>query len=63
LAPAPASPSLDKLSTKGIVALGASLAVLSFVDRAAMSQAAPLISRDLRLTPFEMGLVFSAFGL
>lgn len=46
-----------------ITAFGASLAVLSFVDRAAISQAAPLISRDLHLSPFEMGLVFSAFGL
>jgi MFS family permease len=52
-----------RTSKNGVVAFGASLALLSFVDRAAISQAAPLISRDLRLTPFEMGLVFSAFGL
>ena len=45
-----------------VVAYGASLAFLSFVDRAAISQAAPAISRDLHLTPVQMGLIFSAFG-
>jgi MFS family permease len=45
-----------------IVLFGASLALLSFVDRAAIGQAAPAISRELHLTPFQMGLVFSAFG-
>jgi len=46
-----------------IVALGAALAFLSFLDRAAISQAAPLISKDLHLNVAEMGLVFSAFGI
>jgi ACS family glucarate transporter-like MFS transporter len=46
-----------------IIALGASLAFLSFLDRAAISQAAPFISRELNLSPFQMGLVFAAFGL
>ena len=45
------------------MALGASLAFLSFLDRAAISQAAPAISKDLHLTSVQMGLVFSAFGL
>jgi len=45
-----------------IVAFGASLAFLSFLDRAAISQAAPAISRELHLSPARMGLVFSAFG-
>ena len=48
---------------RGVVALGASLAFLSFLDRAAISQAAPAISKDLHLTSVQMGLVFSAFGL
>jgi MFS transporter, ACS family, glucarate transporter len=47
---------------KTIVAFGASLAFLSFLDRAAISQAAPSITRDLHLSPIQMGLVFSAFG-
>jgi MFS family permease len=46
-----------------VVAFGASLAFLSFLDRAAISQAAPAIMRDLHLNPAQMGLVFSAFGL
>lgn len=46
-----------------VVAFGASLAFLSFVDRAAISYAAPYISRELGLSAFQMGLVFSAFGL
>jgi MFS transporter, ACS family, glucarate transporter len=46
-----------------VVIFGASLAFLSFVDRAAISQAAPAISRELHLSPAQMGLVFSAFGL
>jgi MFS family permease len=48
---------------KSIVAFGASLAFLSFLDRAAISQAAPSISRDLHLSSIQMGLVFSAFGI
>jgi MFS transporter, ACS family, glucarate transporter len=45
-----------------IVAFGASLAFLSFLDRAAISQAAPYIVRELHLSPAQMGLIFSAFG-
>jgi MFS transporter, ACS family, glucarate transporter len=48
---------------RGVVAFGASLAFLSFLDRAAISQTAPAIARDLGLTPVQMGLVFSAFGI
>ena len=46
-----------------VVAFGASLAFLSFLDRAAISQAAPAIMRDLHLSPVRMGLIFSAFGI
>lgn len=45
------------------VAFGASLAFLSFLDRAAISQAAPAISRDLHFSDVQMGLIFSAFGI
>ena len=41
---------------------GAAIAFLSFLDRAAISQAAPSISREMHLSPALMGLVFSAFG-
>lgn len=46
-----------------VVAFGASLAALSFLDRAAISQMAPAIAKDLHLSPVQLGLVFSAFGL
>ena len=46
-----------------IVFFGAAIAFLSFLDRAAISQAAPAIMRDLHLSSVQMGLVFSAFGV
>ena len=46
-----------------IIFFGASIAFLSFLDRAAISQAAPAITRDLHLSSVQMGLVFSAFGI
>lgn len=49
--------------TGSVVAFGGSLAFLSFLDRAAISQAGPAIIRDLHLSPVQMGLVFSAFGV
>ncbi len=45
-----------------IVAFGAAIAFLSFLDRAAISQAAPYIVREMHLSPAQMGLVFSAYG-
>ena len=34
---------------------------ISYLDRAALSVAAPLIAKDLQLTPAELGIVFSVF--
>jgi MFS transporter, ACS family, glucarate transporter len=45
-----------------IVVFGAAIAFLSFLDRAAISQAAPSITREMHLSPARMGLIFSAFG-
>jgi MFS family permease len=45
------------------VALGVALAIVQYIDRVCISQAAPLISDDLRLSPPQMGYVFSAFTL
>src|SRR5258708_35035499 len=39
------------------------LAVLSYIDRVALSQAAPRVQRDLGLTDQDMGHIFGAFGL
>ena len=46
-----------------IVALAIGLAILSYVQRVAISQAACPISHDLHLNKAQMGLVFGAFGL
>ena len=46
-----------------MVAWGIALSFITFLDRAAIGQAAPLMRRDLGLTAVEMGYVFSAFGL
>ncbi len=47
----------------GVVGLAIALAVLSYVQRVAISQAAGPITHDLRLSKSQMGLVFGAFGL
>ncbi len=46
-----------------IVSLAFGLAVLSYVQRVAISEAAGPITRDLHLTKQQMGLIFGAFGL
>ena len=46
-----------------VVALAIGLAVLSYVQRVAISQAAGPISKDLHFNKEAMGLVFGAFGL
>jgi MFS transporter, ACS family, glucarate transporter len=46
-----------------VVALAIGLAILSYVQRVAISQAAGPISHDLHLNKAQMGLVFGAFGL
>lgn len=46
-----------------VVGLGCALAFITYIDRAAIGQAAPAIAADLHLSPLRMGYVFSAFGL
>lgn len=46
-----------------VVVFAVALAMIQYLDRVFMSQAAPLISADLKLTPTEMGWVFAAFPL
>jgi MFS family permease len=46
-----------------VVALAIGLAVLSYIQRIAISQAAGPISRDLHFDKGQMGLVFGAFAL
>lgn len=47
----------------GVVGFALSLAILAYVQRVAISQAAGPISAELGLDKVEMGLVFGAFGL
>jgi MFS transporter, ACS family, glucarate transporter len=47
----------------GVVILAIGLAVLSYVQRVAISGAAVPITHDLHLSKQQMGLVFGAFGL
>jgi sugar phosphate permease len=46
-----------------VIFFAITLAILSYIDRVAISQAATPISRDLHLTKSQMGLVFGAFGI
>ena len=47
----------------GVVGFALSLAVIAYVQRVAISQAAGPISADLQLSKADMGWIFSAFGL
>ena len=44
-----------------VIQFGMALAVLSYIDRVTISQAAPLISHDLHFSKSQMGSVFAAF--
>ena len=46
-----------------VVLFSVTLAVITYIDRVCISQAAPLITRDLGFTREQMGYVFSAFVL
>jgi MFS family permease len=46
-----------------VVVFAVTLAVLSYIDRVAISKAAPYISHDLGLNKQQMGIVFGAFAL
>src|ERR1700722_18040653 len=47
----------------GVVGFAISLAILSYIQRVAISHAAGPISHDLQLNKAQMGFVFGAFGL
>jgi len=46
-----------------VIVFAITLAIIQYIDRVCIGQAAPLISRDLNLTQVQMGWVFSAFTL
>ncbi|MCW2395748.1 MULTISPECIES: MFS transporter [unclassified Sphingobium] len=45
-----------------IVAILFFVTMINYADRAVLSLAAPLLSKDLQIDPLELGIVFSAFG-
>ena len=45
-----------------VIVFAVTLAVVTYIDRVCISQAAPLISRDLGLSPVQMGYAFAAFA-
>src|SRR5918993_2953358 len=46
-----------------VVVFAVTLAILSYIDRVAISQAAPVMSTDLGLSKTQMGYIFSAFAV
>ncbi|MCC7156784.1 MAG: MFS transporter [Bryobacterales bacterium] len=46
-----------------VVLFAVTLAILSYIDRVAISKAAPFIIEDLHLTKDQMGLIFGSFAL
>src|SRR5262249_30878480 len=65
--PPPGKPSLQtgrpSNTRQGVIIFAVTLAILSYIDRVCISQAAPLISNDLHFSKTEMGAIFAAFGL
>ncbi len=46
-----------------VIVFALTLAIVTYIDRVCISQAAPLISKDLNLSKVEMGYAFSAFAV
>ena len=46
-----------------VVVFAVTLAIITYIDRVCISQAAPLMRRDLGLSPIEIGMAFWAFGI
>jgi MFS family permease len=59
-APSPMKPTRARY---WVIVFAVTLAVIQYIDRICISQAAPLIAHDLGLAPKQMGWVFSAFTL
>ncbi len=47
----------------GVILFSVALSVITYIDRVCISQAAPLITKDLGFSKVQMGAVFSAFTL
>lgn len=60
LAPGPAAPTRAR---HWVIVFAITLAIIQFIDRVCIAQAAPHLANDLGLTKKQMGWVFSAFTL
>ena len=47
----------------GVIYFAVTLAILSYIDRVCISQAAPIISQELGFTKTQMGQIFAAFAI
>src|SRR5438128_1619493 len=47
---------------RGVIFFAATLAIITYVDRVCISQAAPAMQTELGFNAAQMGLAFSAFG-
>ena len=59
----PVASSVPTRVRHSVIGFAATLAVITYVDRVCISQAAPHIQKDLNLTSAQMGLAFSMFAL
>ncbi len=59
----PAHPQRPTNSRQWVIVFAVTLSILAYIDRVCISQAAPLISKDLGFDKQQMGYVFSAFAL
>ena len=62
----PAPPTLQATPTRArywVIVFAITLAIIQYIDRVCISQAAPYITEDLDLSAIEMGHVLSAFTL
>ena len=46
----------------GVLWFAAPLAIITYLDRVCISQAAPMMQAELGLTKIQMGYAFTAFG-
>lgn len=59
----PKASSVATRTRYGVIVFAVTLAIISYIDRVCLSQAKPLVAKDLHLNNEQMGAVLGAFGL
>jgi MFS family permease len=62
MTPATSTPQKPTRARHWVIVFAITLSVITYIDRVCISQAAPLMRKDLGLTPMQMAGVFSAFA-